>query len=341
MATASAAAESDRKDTEVQWYYQSNPNPWSEEEIFLFTAYRKDISVVIEEAHQKNQGIIEVTINNIDYRIDTVKFLQISVIGTFHQRRIRRCSSERSTMTTNENRSCQRFGYEQNIEEASLTNDNINDIGYYGSKFIQEWYSFHCKKKVTLFDGLLQGIVHEGELKGQFCKAQCYANELLSLREKEKSNRKIRHKLEEFCAYLYTTHSFIHGLVNQTLRNYDRGRLGTLGPFCYLLYNYNGSENSSNLNSTVHRIKKMFSHQTSSPELVMPSQPRSAGEGLVKFVLIFVYFVGVDHPLPQGILSSIVVNRLLPTPSFSTNNMLVLPNIFDGQHFLQHQKIEQ
>ncbi|CAF1035774.1 unnamed protein product [Rotaria sp. Silwood1] len=46
--------------------------------------------------------------------------------------------------------------------------------------------------------------------------------------------------LQDCCIKLYTKDSFLFHIVNNALRDDDRTKLDTLGPYCYLLYNYIG-----------------------------------------------------------------------------------------------------
>jgi hypothetical protein len=50
--------------------------------------------------------------------------------------------------------------------------------------------------------------------------------------------------IQEVCIRFYTEDSFFDRIVNETLRNNNRTKFETLGPFCYLLYNYAGSSNN-------------------------------------------------------------------------------------------------
>ena len=63
----------------------------------------------------------------------------------------------------------------------------------------------------------------------------------------EKATRELRRvalkgeeMIQETCVRLYTQDSFLYQIINETLRDDDRTKLHTLGPFCYLLYNYEG-----------------------------------------------------------------------------------------------------
>lgn len=52
--------------------------------------------------------------------------------------------------------------------------------------------------------------------------------------------RKCRDRQDAYqcAAYLYTAESFLYPLVNATLRNDDRSKIDTLGPYCSLLFTY-------------------------------------------------------------------------------------------------------
>ena len=69
-------------------------------------------------------------------------------------------------------------------------------------------------------------------------------------------------KLEEACAKLYTKHSFLFRIVNQTLREDDRSKLSSLGPFCYLLYTYVGNQPMKHVSRRYSRLQQMYSKES-------------------------------------------------------------------------------
>ena len=68
-----------------QWFWQSNPNPWSQDEETKFTPYVSDVNDKIERA--RLEGKKEVMIDEI-YQIDLVDNIQVNIHDTFKQRRV-------------------------------------------------------------------------------------------------------------------------------------------------------------------------------------------------------------------------------------------------------------
>jgi hypothetical protein len=62
-------------------------------------------------------------------------------------------------------------------------------------------------------------------------------------------------ELQACCIKLYTKDCYIYRVVNTALRDNDRTKLNTLGPYCYLLYNYIGRDLDDYL-SIRHRLRK-------------------------------------------------------------------------------------
>ncbi len=56
----------------------------------------------------------------------------------------------------------------------------------------------------------------------------------------EKSSDKKLKELQECCSKLYTKGCYIYRAINAALSDDDPTKLYTLGPFCYLLFNYIG-----------------------------------------------------------------------------------------------------
>ena len=77
---------------------------------------------------------------------------------------------------------------------------------------------------------MLEGILKEGQLLKQDLDAQKIVEQLKKYHgEAETGQCVIR---------LYSAESFLYKLVNATLRNDDRSKIDTLGPFCWLLFKH-------------------------------------------------------------------------------------------------------
>lgn len=136
-----------------------------------------------------------------------------------------------------------------------------------GSPFITSWFYWFTggKVKVTfdrIFDPLIDGIRQEGELRRESTqKLNTILNELRAVKldgslKKEEQRMK---QLEETCAKLYTKASFIFTMANETLRDNDLTKLVTVGPYCYLLFDYIGNQVSE------HKLSgRIFTRQNTS-----------------------------------------------------------------------------
>ena len=62
----------------------------------------------------------------------------------------------------------------------------------------------------------------------------------------KKSRKKRMEALENCCAKLYTKACFIYRKVNTALRDNDQTKLHTLGPYCFLVFNYIGHNLDNN-----------------------------------------------------------------------------------------------
>ncbi|CAF3617319.1 unnamed protein product [Rotaria sp. Silwood1] len=122
------------------------------------------------------------------------------------------------------------------------------DLHDNGSPFVTDWFLFFTNGQLKLtfdriFDSLIDGIQKEGQLNFETRLTEMI-NFLLEIRnEKPKMSKDKRMKnLQEACAKLYTKGSFLFHVVNRALRENDRSKLASLGPYCYLVYTYIGSQ---------------------------------------------------------------------------------------------------
>jgi hypothetical protein len=77
-----------------------------------------------------------------------------------------------------------------------------------------------------------------------------------------KKDKKRIKKLQDCCVKLYTKDCYIYRVVNTALRDDDRTKLDTLGPYCYLVYNNIGRDLKDYL-SIRHRLRQAV-HPTES-----------------------------------------------------------------------------
>lgn len=122
------------------------------------------------------------------------------------------------------------------------------DTKFRGCDFIIDWYKWITDGTLKIENSKLVDLT----IKGIFAEAQLYANKEKIIEDANRfatEMRKIQHVkelalIQEVCVRFYTEDSFFYHIVNNTLRDNDRTKFDTVGPFCYLLYNYAGSSNN-------------------------------------------------------------------------------------------------
>ncbi|CAF1666351.1 unnamed protein product [Rotaria magnacalcarata] len=132
--------------------------------------------------------------------------------------------------------------------ESQIIQNTENDSRDDGSPFVTDWFLYFTNGQLKLsfndlFDALIDGIRKEGQLRSE-SELNKILNDLIDIKTDDsiKSEDKRMKQLEEACAKLYTKTSFLFEVVNRTLRDSDRSKLTSLGPYCFLVYNYIGSQ---------------------------------------------------------------------------------------------------
>lgn len=204
------------------------------------------VSSAIETAFQNG---FEETLINEDYRIDLRYFVQEHLGDRNRQqviRRWRRIPTQSLTdepIDDDESRRYERFSFPLGL--VSCCSAGV-DTDYYGSPFIAKWYLTFTngKRDVTfdsIFSALAQGIQEEGKaekehiLKGIVCNLYQIKDKVYKKSENDKMEA-----LEDYCAELYTRPCFMYRVVNIALRDNDFSKIQTLGPYCFLVFNYIG-----------------------------------------------------------------------------------------------------
>ena len=217
-----------RKMKGVTWFWKANANPWSSNEIEEWAPFTDIINRQIELAYRDRQS--EVLIND-QYKIDLSRLLQVDIHDSDKQRPVRRCSETGDILAFYRR---ERFNFSQPIRR-SVTDDTLD----YGCSFITDWLILFTKgtlkiKTASLIDSLVSGILIEGEKLNRLAEAKLLMEEIQSIKKKAIV------KFQRCCARIYTKPCFLFRLVNRTLRDDDRSKLLTLGPFCCLVFNYIG-----------------------------------------------------------------------------------------------------
>ena len=208
--------------------------------------FADSVSATIETAFRNG---FEETFIHEDYRIDFKYFIQEHLSDRKRRQVIRRWrhiptpSFRDELMDEDESRRYERFSFPLGLVSCCSAG---MDTDYYGSPFIAKWYLTFTngRRDVTfdsIFSALVQGIREEGKtekehiLNGIVCNLNKMKNEVHQKSEKIKMEA-----LEDYCAKLYTKPCFIYRVVNIALRDNDFNKLHTLGPYCFLVFNYIG-----------------------------------------------------------------------------------------------------
>jgi hypothetical protein len=257
---------------EYIWVYQTCDDPWDATQIVEWTAYPDDISSAIEKAYKR--GAEETFINEI-YRIDLKHFIQQHIDDQRRQRPIRR--QQRLPLpifsdieSRKECRRRERLSFPLGLVSSHNTSVDTN---YHGSPFITDWLLKFTKGKLnvkfdSIFPVLVEGLKHEGRTESEKVVREIVQS--LNVVKDEtigkKDNKRIE-KLQDCCVKLYTKDCYIYRVVNTALRDDDRTKLDTLGPYCYLVYNNIGRRLKDYL-SIRHRFRQAI-HPTESQSMIV------------------------------------------------------------------------
>ncbi|CAF2115982.1 unnamed protein product [Rotaria magnacalcarata] len=247
----------------VTWMWKSNNDPFDSKLPEKWSAYSAAISENIELAYRCHVSQVYIDQN---YIIDLKKMMQVCTDDSHRQRPVKRCPlSDMDDDYIDWRRERFAFKLDQQVTDSVQTNTSVDNIKYYGSRFIADWLlkfadgSLKVKFDI-IFPALINGIRTEGYLNGAPEKiTKWLTDKLEEVRDEvQKKNEFKRIKyLSKCCAKLYTKNCFLFRLVNITLREDDRTKLDTLGPYCYLVYNYMGCYTHDFL-SVRHRLLRHF-----------------------------------------------------------------------------------
>ena len=256
------------------WLYRNSADPWDPKPTakWKWTPYPDDISSDIERAFKRGD---EQTFINETYRIDLKHFIQQHIDDPNRQRPVQR-QHRFATCTSND---AEAKGKCQRRERLSFplglvsSNNTSADTNYHGSPFITDWLLKFTKGKLnitfnSIFSVLVKGLEHEGRTESQSVVHEIVQS-LNDVKDKSfgKKSKKRLEMLQDCCAKLYTKDCYIYRVVNTALRDDDRTKLDTLGPYCYLVYNSIGRRLPDYL-SIRHRLQQAV-HPTESQSMVV------------------------------------------------------------------------
>ncbi|CAF3805922.1 unnamed protein product [Rotaria sp. Silwood1] len=248
---------------EFIWGYQMN-DKW--------IPFPDTVSSNIDKAFR--QGLEELFTNE-GYRIDLKDFVQEHINDRNCKQLIlrRRRHPHKSSISNNKTNEDEYQRYERFSFPLGLVSScSVSaDTNYYGSPFIEEWYLTFTngKRKVTvdsIFPVVIEGLREEGKTESEDV-VRNIMNILNKTREKglRKSEKKRMIELENCCAKLYTNSNFLYRIVNSALRNNDRTKQYTLGPYCFLVFNYIGRHLNDDF-SIRHRFRQSL--RSTEPQLI-------------------------------------------------------------------------
>ncbi|CAF3406686.1 unnamed protein product [Rotaria sp. Silwood2] len=258
-------------ETEFIWICQTNADPWDSSQPAEWTPYPTEISSALEKAFKSGA---DYTFIGELYRIDFIELVQEYIENPNQQRPIRR-HNLRASVQNNEEHEIETARRERLLFPLNMNakNSTTVDTTYHGSKFIRDWFLAFTNGKLdvafdVIFPALINGLKHEGRnepentIKGIICALNLVRDETT----KDKESKKMK-KLEHCCAKLYTKQCFLYRVVNTALRDDDRTKLDTLGPYCYLVYNCVGRHTNGDL--SIRRRLLQILHPTESQSMIV------------------------------------------------------------------------
>jgi hypothetical protein len=248
---------------EFIWECQTNADPWDETQTPEWTPYSNAKSSAIEKAYKNKSKEILIDEN---YRIDLENCIQQHINDPYRQRPVRRRRCRPHSIVPTDKETEDESAYRERLSSPLglvSSYSATGDTTYYGSSFVHTWLVTFTKGKMkitfdTIYPVLLKGLMLEGQIAKTNTLTEIEAV-LIKIKEEtsKKSSEKRIKELQDCCAKLYTKSCYIYGAVNAALRNDDRSKLDTLGPFCYLLFNYVGRRFKDN-SSILDRFRRVL-----------------------------------------------------------------------------------
>ncbi|CAF1365989.1 unnamed protein product [Rotaria sp. Silwood1] len=228
-------------ETEIIWLFHTYRNLSDTAQAAEWIPYPTEISSSLENAFRN--GFQETFINDT-YRIDFIELLEVCIEDPKCRRPIRRCPMtvfrEIERKTKLDPTRCERLSFPLNT---TLQCSTGVDTAYHGSQFVRDWLLKFTNGKLDvkfnyIFPALINGLKYEGRKEPEYIVNDIVRILNSAKDESSKMNEKKRmKKLQDCCIKLYTKQCYLFRTVNTALRDDDRTKLDTLGPYCYLVYN--------------------------------------------------------------------------------------------------------
>jgi hypothetical protein len=250
------------------WACQTNFDPFNPNEPAEWTDFELDISNHIELAYQS--GISEIVIST-GYRIDLTRQIQIHCLYSTRQRPIRRCTyPEDDSVSPIEREVSQKTRLQERYGFSLESESTVIDTHYRGSPFIMNWLAKVSENTLIIkYDQILklliQGIRKETQKYPEITSEALIRNLYkigtdISCHKRSKQMKILRKK----CVQLYTDENFLYRITNQTLRDNDVTKIDTLGPFCFLIYDFIGRQQNRNVH-ILHNLRRFLSKSQYKP----------------------------------------------------------------------------
>ena len=255
------------------WIYQTNMDPWDSTQIAQWASYPNELSSTIEKAFRR--GSEQVFIDET-YRIDLKHFVQEHIDNPNRQRPIRRRSHQGLPMLNRQKTGSELWRRERLSFPLGLVSgcSTSVDTNYHGLPFVADWLLTFTKGKMnikfnSIFPVLVQGLEQEGRTESITIVKEIVniLNEVRDRTVKKKETKRMK-ELQICCIKLYTKDCYIYRVVNTALRDDDRTKLNTLGPYCYLVYNSIGQHLNDYL-SMRHRLRNTIIRHVESQSMIV------------------------------------------------------------------------
>jgi hypothetical protein len=120
------------------------------------------------------------------------------------------------------------------------------DKNFYGSKFIEEWEREFTEEngEITfnsIYEPLVMGLKQEGKIDPKDATNMVKVMDMLNrvkIKTVGKRSKQKMKALQHCCVRLYKKDTYVYRVTNMALCDEDWKKLFTIGPYCYLLFNY-------------------------------------------------------------------------------------------------------
>jgi hypothetical protein len=236
----------------ISEYQKTNIDQWDKTQSAQRTVYSNQIPVAIEKVSQERRHSIRSSVSS-DKEISNKRSLNTRL--STPTGKVVKCSASR-------------------------------DEEFYGSKYIEEWEREFTEEngEITfnsIYESLVMGLRHEGEIDPKDAKNMAEVMDILNRVKMKTVGKRSKQKmkaLQECCVIIYKMDAYVYRVANKALRDADWNKLYTIGPYCYLLFNYISRHHNDYssikrlftgaLRSTTNKLITVYRGDTISNELI-------------------------------------------------------------------------